>query len=266
MPARYVTRRSSQAVWSRRAGIFAVPVAVLTTGLHRFGFIDAGPALVLAGLAGALALVALVLGLGAMVVIWQRGYLGMRPAAVGLACALLVLAWPVWKLSHAALLPPINDVTTDWFVPPSLGWAAPLRGPGGASTDYPGREFALKQREAYPEVVPLIVGYTADLVFDTARLLAAERHWTEIEAIPPDMDGPGQIHLVARTPVFGFPDDVAIVITRLGPEETRVDMRSASRYGRHDLGTNAARIYDFLTSLAARLELPLVAEPDEPPE
>jgi hypothetical protein len=264
LPARYVRRRSSQAVWSRRAGLLAVPVAVLTTALHRFGFIDTGPALVLAGIAGALALLALVLGFGAMVAIWQRGHRGMRPAAAGLVCALLVLVWPVWKLSHAALLPPINDVTTDWFAPPSLDWAAELRGPGGASTAYPGRDFALRQREADPEIVPLIVNYSADLVFETARELAAEYHWTEIDAIPPDIKSPGVVHLVARTPVFGFPDDVAIVITRLGPEETRVDMRSASRFGRHDLGANAARIYGFLTSLATRLDMPLLAAPGEP--
>ncbi len=266
MPARYARRRSSQAVWSRRAGIFAVPVAVLTTALHRLGFIEPVPALVLAGIAGALAVLALVLGIGAIAVIWQRGFLGMGRAVVGILCAILVLAWPVWKLSHAAFLPPINDVTTDWFAPPSLDWAAPLRGPDGISTAYPGREFALRQREAYPEVVPLIVGYTPELVFDTARVLAVERHWDEIGAMPPDMEGPGVIHLVARTPIFGFPDDVAIIVTRLGPEETRVDMRSASRLGRHDLGANAARIYEFLTSLATRLETPLIPEPDEPAE
>lgn len=261
MPARYPDRLSAQAPWSRRLGIFAVPVAVLTTALHRFGFLDTGPGLVLLGLAGTMAVLALVLGVGALTVIWRRGFRGVRMALTGILCALVVLAWPVWKLSHAAILPAINDVTTDWFAPPPLDWAAQLRGPAGRPTAYPGRAFALKQRDAYPEVVPLFVGYTADLVFDTARRLVAERGWQEIAAAPPGEEGRGTIDVVAATPVFGLLDDVTIVVTRLGPEETRVDMRSASRIGRHDLGANAARIYDFLTSLAIRLETPVVAEP-----
>ena len=38
-----------------------------------------------------------------------------------------------------------------------------------------------------------------------------------------------------------------------GPKETRIDMRSASRQGRSDLGVNRARILDFLNRLNERL-------------
>ncbi|HYI05060.1 MAG TPA: DUF1499 domain-containing protein, partial [Reyranella sp.] len=49
---------------------------------------------------------------------------------------------------------------------------------------------------------------------------------------------------------FGFKDDIVI---RLTPEGsfTRVDMRSVSRVGRSDVGTNARRIREFLASLQA---------------
>jgi uncharacterized protein (DUF1499 family) len=69
---------------------------------------------------------------------------------------------------------------------------------------------------------------------------------------------------VAPTLVFGFLDDVSIVVKRVGPVETRVDMRSASRIGRNDFGENAARIYNFLTGLTARLESPPEPETDQP--
>ena len=257
MPARYPERWSRQARWSRRLGIFAVPVAVLTTLLHRLAGLDTGAALVLLGIALALALAALVLGLGAFAVIWNRGFRGTGQAAAGVVCALLVLAWPAWRASHLLYLPAINDITTDWFNPPELTDAARVRPPGSLSTEYPGRDVAVRQREAYPEIVPLVLSYSANEVYMAARGLVDERGWEVLHEIAPGLEESGRIAAVAPTLVFGFKDDVVIIITRIGAQETRVDMRSASRIGRHDFGENAARIYDFLTDLTSRLEGPL---------
>jgi hypothetical protein len=55
---------------------------------------------------------------------------------------------------------------------------------------------------------------------------------------------------LAKTMILGLPVDVSIRITDEG-DTTYVDMRSASRYGRHDLGDNAARINGFLVALDA---------------
>ena len=46
---------------------------------------------------------------------------------------------------------------------------------------------------------------------------------------------------MARTPILGFRDDVVVRI-RPDPDGARIDIRSTSRYGRHDFGTNAARV------------------------
>ncbi len=51
----------------------------------------------------------------------------------------------------------------------------------------------------------------------------------------------GLIEAIARTPILGFRDDV-VVRVRPTPDGARIDVRSASRYGRHDLGANAARV------------------------
>ena len=58
----------------------------------------------------------------------------------------------------------------------------------------------------------------------------------------------GVIELVARTPIMGFRDDVVI---RVAPSEdgARIDVRSASRYGTHDFGANAARIRSLLEDI-----------------
>jgi len=57
----------------------------------------------------------------------------------------------------------------------------------------------------------------------------------------------------ASTLIFGFLDDV-VVRLRETADGTRVDMRSASRVGAHDLGENARRIRRFFADLDARLQ------------
>lgn len=66
-------------------------------------------------------------------------------------------------------------------------------------------------------------------------------------------DVTGVIRAEARTPVFRFVDDVEIRIGLDADAQTRVDLTSASRVGRWDLGTNARRIRGFLRGLDRRL-------------
>jgi uncharacterized protein (DUF1499 family) len=47
---------------------------------------------------------------------------------------------------------------------------------------------------------------------------------------------------------MGFREDISIRV-RTASGVVRVDMRSASRYGNHDLGSNARRIERFLSDL-----------------
>src|SRR3546814_2006150 len=65
--------------------------------------------------------------------------------------------------------------------------------------------------------------------------------------------GEGHIEAVATTLLYGFEDEVVI---RVAPTETGavVDLRSRSRIGRGDLGTNAARIRSFLDDLREHAE------------
>ena len=61
------------------------------------------------------------------------------------------------------------------------------------------------------------------------------------------------IQLVARTYVFQFANYIVI---RIGttPEGTRVDLRSKSTVGQHDLGQNARRVRSMLAALDAALQ------------
>jgi hypothetical protein len=51
----------------------------------------------------------------------------------------------------------------------------------------------------------------------------------------------------------GFPDDIAVVVST-ARSESRIDVRSASRFGEHDFGANARRIRHFFTKVKTGLE------------
>ena len=67
---------------------------------------------------------------------------------------------------------------------------------------------------------------------------------------PPRRDG--VIEAVARTPIMGFREDIAVRIRR-EDDGAKIDVRSASRFGRHDFGSNAARIKSLLEDIDDRL-------------
>jgi uncharacterized protein (DUF1499 family) len=53
---------------------------------------------------------------------------------------------------------------------------------------------------------------------------------------------------VARTPIMGFREDVSIRVTP-DREDSRVDIRSASRYFESDFGSNAARVLKLIDDI-----------------
>lgn len=63
----------------------------------------------------------------------------------------------------------------------------------------------------------------------------------------------GEIVAEARTALWCFVDDVAIRVWLDETGATRVDLTSASRVGKADLGTNARRIARFLHALDRRV-------------
>ncbi len=83
-----------------------------------------------------------------------------------------------------------------------------------------------------------------------------------VEARPP-LAGrrEGRIEAVARTPIMGFREDVALRI-REEPEGARIDARSSSRYGSFDFGTNASRIRSLINDIEDAIR---TQKPERPP-
>jgi uncharacterized protein (DUF1499 family) len=238
---------SRVAVWSSRLGLFAFAVAALSIIIVRSGLLEIVPALATFGASLVFAGLAVLLAFAAFVVIWRQGTGGLGRALLGLFLGLALLAYPAYLGTRALRLPAIADVSTDTSNPPRFDVLARLRPRG--RTDYPGAAAAALQRKAYPDVAPLDLDVPTKVAYDATLALVTKRKWYIGDTRAPTLTRrDGVIEAVARTPIMGFRDDVVIRITPLG-QGTRVDMRSASRFGDHDLGSNASRIRSLLEDI-----------------
>jgi uncharacterized protein (DUF1499 family) len=112
--------------------------------------------------------------------------------------------------------------------------------------------FAAVQRSCCADLAAAHLPVAPATAFVRVETLAlAQPDWTLIRRDP----ATGEIEAVATTRVFGFHDDVVV---RVRPDGTgsRVDVRSKSRDGRGDLGTNADRIRRFVAALQTTPEPP----------
>ena len=238
---------SRLAVWARRFAFFALAATVLAIGIVRSGLLEIEPAL--ATFAGALifAMFGIVLAFGAFVVIWREGIAGAGYAFTAVGIGLALLAYPAYLGTRAYTLPMINDVTTDPINPPRFDVVARLRPRG--TVEYAGLYAAEQQRQAYPDIEPLAVTATPQIAYEEAVKVITKRKWRVVtERAPQAGRRDGQIEAVSRTAIMGFRDDVAVRI-RADADGAVIDVRSASRYGRHDLGANASRIRGLLEDI-----------------
>ncbi len=253
-------KRTAFAKWAMRIALFSAQLIVLALLLHRFTPFPTPVALnlVLVGFAGAF--LALILAIVAVVRIWQFGMPGFGHACAGAFVAIAILMWPAVLVPRAMRLPAINDVTTDAARPPTFVALARARPTDANSASYPGTSFALEQAAAYPDIKPLEVARPSGESFDITRSVVARLGWRIVSESPPSKSAQtGLIEAVDETLILGFDDDVVIRV--VGDQKvSRIDVRSASRYGRHDLGRNAERVRGLLKQLHARLSLAAPAE------
>ncbi len=164
--------------------------------------------------------------------------------ALALGIALVCLAVPVLFSRQVKLVPMIHDITTDTEDPPAFVAVLPRRAGAANPPEYDGAEVAAKQRAAYPDIQPILLDDPPQRAFERA-LAAAEAMGWEIVAAEP---GDGRVEATASTRWFAFEDDV-VVRVRANGQGSRIDVRSKSRVGRSDLGTNANRIRKFRETL-----------------
>jgi len=162
----------------------------------------------------------------------------------GLAIGLLVLGvlWSWWHTAQS--VPAIHDITTDTENPPAFVSILPLRKDAANPAEYGGPEIAAKQKTAYPDLAPAMLPLPPPPAFEQALRTARDMGWTIVDSNP----GEGRIEATDTTFWFGFKDDIVIRVAAAN-QGSRVDVRSVSRVGRSDVGTNAKRIRKFLERL-----------------
>lgn len=244
---------SRTAVWARRIALFSIVVMLLAIVVIRSGYFEILPALVTLGAALALAAIGILLALVAFGVIWVNGNPGFGFAISAFFIGVAMLAYPAYLGVKAYQLPSISDVTTDVIDPPRFEAIARLRPRDANPVAYAGLTAAELQRTSYPDIEPLIVSATPQEAYDAAYQLITKRKWRIVDArAPQGTRREGRIEAVARTMIFGFRDDVILRI-RPAPDGARIDVRSASRYGRNDFGANASRIRALAEAIEAEV-------------
>jgi len=241
---------SSLASWARNLAVFAVVAVVVSVIIVRFDFLEPKPAL--ATFFGGLAIsgLSILFGLAGFAAIWQNGSRGMARILLAFLIDGAILAYPAYLALQYRKLPPIYDITTDPIDPPRFDALARLRtGEGNNSAVYAGLYSAEQQRRFYPDIEPIELEISVDRAYAIALQLVNKRKWIVIDDRAPQPPRRiGRIEAVARTPIMGFREDISIRFVPDG-DDSRVDIRSASRNFDRDLGSNAARVKKFIDDL-----------------
>jgi len=225
------TRWCGVAIWTASAGIVLVGAGLAGARLDLLGPMAAFMSFGIGALAFVIALITGIIGLAL-----SGGTAGAASSPrswAALIVSAIVIGTSLSLRPDSSGASPINDITTDTDNPPLF-----------AQPDYPGEAFASQQRAAFPDLVTLELDEPPRVVFDRAEQLARESGW-KITAADPES---GRIVATDTTTWFRFKDDIVIRLTPTA-RGTAVDIRSRSRVGRGDMGTNARRIRGFLGRL-----------------
>lgn len=195
-------------------------------------------ALIVGAIAAAIALI------GIIAVLVRKNKSGLALGIIGFIIAVIVAGVPFKYMSHMKKIPAIHDISTDTVNPPQFAAVIPLRKDAVNPSEYGGPEVAAKQLKAYPDIKTLTLNLTTDQVYDKVLKVAEKMMWT-IDAAD---KASGRIEATATTAWMGFKDDIAIRIAKTD-KGSILDIRSVSRVGKSDFGTNAKRVRKFLAEM-----------------
>jgi uncharacterized protein (DUF1499 family) len=259
-------KESTASRWCSRVALFSLGVLIAAAFLHRLFGMPTAVAfnLFLVAMLGCVA--SILLGILGWAVIWRSGVGGSARIVLGVFLSAVMLLAPVLGMLYAHNYPLINDLSTDTNSPPAFVSLAKARGPGDNPPAYPGVHAAMQQAAAYPDLKPMIIDRSSE---ETFELVADALRKLRIQVVRDEAPGAageaGVIEAVDRTLIAGFYDDVVIRVA--GDDATsRVDIRSASRFGSADLGRNAERIRAITYEITMRVQATMPMADDEKAE
>jgi uncharacterized protein (DUF1499 family)/uncharacterized membrane protein YvlD (DUF360 family) len=215
--------------------------------LHRYLGLDIEAAIAVFRYGLYVAVAAVALGLATIVPTRpgdrRRGFVAAFLAIViGVAGAWVPVSWFLWSQQ----LPVINDISSDIADPPAMVALLQLRRGAPNPPAYPGATMGVLQRDAYPDIVPIILPVAPAEAFKRIDQAAMALGWDVVARAPAD----GRLEAIDTSDWFGFRDDIVVRIRAEGTG-SRIDIRSKSRAGESDLGVNARRIRAFIARLRA---------------
>jgi len=194
-----------------------------------------------------LAALGVILGVVGLIVANKRNLPGNKPPIyTGLGISVLILAVVGSLFNSAYSVPPIHNISTDVSDPPQFDKVIALRGEGSNPLEYDRETIAPLQSEHYPWVKPFVSDQSPADAYAGAMAAVED---LGLDVVNADAAG-GLIEATATTFWFGFKDDV-VVRVRAMEGGSVVDVRSVSRVGVSDLGTNARRIGEILEAIGA---------------
>lgn len=246
---RYHRRQSRSAIWALRLGVFAAVLLALGLLLHRFGKLETPDLVLVASVSGVLAIFALLCAAKGLRNLWVNGDKGGARSFWGsfLACVVLLPLCFVGSLWYGS--PELYDLTTDFETPPQFPSTMPTRLPRMNPLSVDVGSDMLGQMSAYPDVMGRRYPAAPDRVAQGVENTLKAFGWTRISRdIPLPEQNAIRFAATAHSSLLGLKSDVVIRLLDEG-ETTYVDMRSLSRYGKRDMGLNAAFITEFLSAL-----------------
>jgi uncharacterized protein (DUF1499 family) len=164
---------------------------------------------------------------------------------IGVVVSVVMLAMMGTQFMAATSVPPIHNISTDTESPPQFDKLVAIREAEGANPhEYDQEALAQVQKEAYPQIKPLISSVAAGDMQNRVVQVLEDMGLEVVDSNP----AAGRVEATDTTFWFGFKDDVVV---RIRPEGSGsvVDVRSVSRVGQSDLGKNAERISEILAAL-----------------
>jgi Protein of unknown function (DUF1499) len=240
IPKRIQRVKSRSAFVSKALGICAVLGFLVLALMHKSGTLQTSGFLAALGAVWIVAVAGVFAALLGFRSLWREGKEGGHRSITGLVLSLAVLSPLAYAGYKSAVLPRLNDISTDLPDPPLfVGETAH-------------RLNAELQTKVYPQVTGRRYELSAELIAAAIEELVASEGWRVLSRSG-DLAGAREFQIEAETTtlLFGFKDLVAIRVT----DEERsafVDMRSKSLFGDADLGANATRITKFLDALDER--------------
>ncbi|MEE3327065.1 MAG: DUF1499 domain-containing protein [Myxococcota bacterium] len=186
--------------------------------------------------------------LGTLALIRKKNLTGpsdLRRAQTGTALGVVLLILLFLSAGTGGDAPPINDITTNLANPPAFASEQEVPAYRGRDMSYP-PEFVKVVKRHYPDLYSAMLPVSPDEAYARALATAKAMGLDIVWQSPSER----RFDATDTTPVFRFVDDVTVRVLPAGSSAV-IDVRSKSRDGQGDLGTNAKRIQACLSRVKA---------------